>query len=41
MACQYFAPCEHGANSFTIAIPKVTFGRGTLSEVGERSKALG
>ncbi|MGB1310598.1 MAG: hydroxyacid-oxoacid transhydrogenase [Leucothrix sp.] len=41
MACQYFAPCEHGATSFTIAIPKVTFGRGTLSEVGMRAQALG
>lgn len=41
MACQYFAPCDHGATSFTIAIPKVTFGRGTLSEVGMRAKALG
>ena len=41
MACQYFAPCDHGANSFTIAIPKVTFGRGTLSEVGARAQSLG
>lgn len=40
MACQYFAPCEHGADSFTIDIPKVTFGRGVLDEVGERAKAL-
>lgn len=40
MACQYFAPCEHGAESFTIEIPKVTFGRGVLHEVGERAKAL-
>jgi len=40
MACQYFAPCEHGAESFTIDIPKVTFGRGVLLEVGERAKAL-
>ena len=41
MACQYFAPCDHGATSFTIAIPKVTFGRGTLSEVGMRAQSLG
>lgn len=40
MACQYFAPCDHGAESFTIYIPKVTFGRGVLHEVGERAKAL-
>ena len=41
MACQYFAPCEHGAKSFTIDIPKVTFGRGVLKEAGERAKAIG
>jgi len=41
MACQYYAPCEHGAESFTIDIPKVTFGRGVLHEVGERAQALG
>ena len=41
MACQYFEPCDHGATSFTIAIPKVTFGRGTLSEVGMRAQSLG
>lgn len=40
MACQYFAPCEHGAESFTIDIPKVTFGRGVLNEVGQRAIAL-
>ena len=40
MACQYFAPCDHGASSFTIAIPKVTFGRGTLSEVGARAQSM-
>ena len=41
MGCQYFAPCEHGADSFTIDIPKVTFGRGCLQEVGVRAAALG
>ena len=41
MACQYFSPCDHGATSFTIAIPKVTFGRGTLAEVGARAQSLG
>ncbi len=41
MGCQYFEPTENGANSFTVAIPKLTFGRGTLAEVGERAKALG
>jgi len=41
MGCQYFAPCEHGADSFTIAIPKVTFGRGCLAEAGARARGLG
>jgi len=41
MGCQYFAPCEHGADSFTIDIPKVTFGRGCLLEAGARAVALG
>lgn len=36
MGCQYYAPCQNGATSFTVAIPKLTFGRGCLSEVGER-----
>jgi len=41
MGCQYFEPCEHGAESFTIALPKMTFGRGSLSEVGVRAGARG
>src|SRR5210317_208542 len=41
MGCQYFAPCEHGADTFTIAIPKVTFGRGCLAEAGARALGLG
>jgi len=41
MGCQYFAPCEHGAETFTIAIPKVTFGRGCLAEAGARARGLG
>lgn len=40
MGCQYFEPCEDGATSFTVAIPKLTFGRGTLSEAGSRAAAL-
>ena len=39
MACQYFNPCEHGAESFTVMMPKLTFGRGCLAELGERAKA--
>ncbi len=41
MGCQYFDPCAGGADSFTIAIPKFTFGRGCLQESGQRAKALG
>jgi len=41
MGCQYFSPCEHGADSFTVMMPKLTFGRGCLSEIGERAKARG
>ncbi len=39
MACQYFAPCEHGAGTFTVMMPKLTFGRGCLAELGQRAKA--
>ena len=41
MGCQYFAPCDHGSESFTIQIPKVTFGRGCLAEAGARAAAIG
>ncbi|MEM7259166.1 MAG: alcohol dehydrogenase, partial [Pseudomonadota bacterium] len=40
MGCQYFEPCEGGASSFTVAIPRLTFGRGTLAEAGARAAAL-
>jgi len=41
MGCQYFDPCDHGADSFTIAIPRITFGRGCLGEAGARAQGLG
>ena len=41
MGCQYYSPCQNGASSFTVAIPKLTFGRGCLSEVGMRLSAHG
>jgi alcohol dehydrogenase class IV len=41
MGCQYFSPCEHGADSFTVAIPKLTFGRGCLQEAGVRAGQRG
>ncbi|TFH40391.1 MAG: alcohol dehydrogenase, partial [Lysobacterales bacterium] len=39
--CQYFTPVENGADSFTVEMPRLTFGRGCLAELGERVKALG
>ncbi len=41
MGCQYFDPCAGGAETFTIAIPKYTFGRGCLREAGARARGLG
>jgi len=36
MGCQYHDPTHNGATSFTVAMPRLTFGRDTLSEVGPR-----
>jgi hydroxyacid-oxoacid transhydrogenase len=41
MGCQYFDPCDNGADTYTIAIPKYTFGRGCLREAGARAAGLG
>ncbi|MBX2879798.1 MAG: iron-containing alcohol dehydrogenase, partial [Granulosicoccus sp.] len=41
MGCQYYSPTEKGADSFTVAMPRLTVGRGTLGEVGQRAAALG
>jgi len=41
MACQYFAPTDQGSDVFTVAMPKLTYGRGCLQEVGQRAFALG
>ena len=41
MGCQYFAPCDQGADTFTLAMPKLTFGRGCLGEAGARVAARG
>jgi len=41
MGCQYFEPTDSGSKRFTVAIPKTTFGRGALSEVGQRAEATG
>lgn len=40
MSCQYFAPTDYGADTFTVVMPKLTFGRGCLKEVGERAAML-
>jgi len=41
MGCQYYAPCQTGASSFTVAMPKLTFGRNCLNEVGQRASQQG
>lgn len=39
--CQYFTPTEGGAGAFTVEMPRITFGRGVLKEVGERASSWG
>lgn len=41
MGCQYYSPTDNGADSFTVAMPRLTVGRGTLAEVGARAVRLG
>ena len=41
MGCQYYDPCENGATSFTVAMPRLTFGRGCLAELGTRAVGRG
>ncbi len=41
MNCQHFDLIEGGAQSFTVAMPKYTFGRGTLREAGARAESNG
>jgi len=41
MGCQYFEPASGGAQNFTVAIPKLTFGRGSLGDCGARAMAHG
>ena len=41
MGCQYYDPCHKGATSFTIAMPRLTFGRGCLNELGQRAANRG
>jgi hydroxyacid-oxoacid transhydrogenase len=39
--CEYYDSVDGGADTFTVAMPRVTFGRGALGEVGARGAALG
>ncbi len=43
MGCchHYFEQTEGGADAFTVSMPRLTFGRGTLAEVGERARSWG
>lgn len=41
MSCQYFAPTPSGAETFTVAMPQLTFGRGALNDVGARARLRG
>ena len=41
MGCQFYDQVEGGSGSFTVAMPKYTFGRGCLSEAGVRAGSLG
>lgn len=41
MGCQYFSPTDDGADTFTVAMPKLTFGRGCLGEAGRRAAMRG
>ncbi|MFT4725686.1 MAG: hydroxyacid-oxoacid transhydrogenase [Granulosicoccus sp.] len=41
MGCQHYSPTDNGADSFTVAMPRLTVGRGTLAEVGVRAVRLG
>lgn len=41
MGCQYFSPTDNGADTYTVAMPKLTFGRGCLREAGVRAVMQG
>jgi hydroxyacid-oxoacid transhydrogenase len=41
MGCQFYDHCEGGAGTFTVAMPKYTFGRGCLAEAGPRAASHG
>ena len=37
----YFEPGDGGDNAFTVEAPKIKFGAGSLSEIGDDAQALG
>lgn len=39
--CQHYSPTPGGADTFTVQMPRVTFGAGSLSELGRRIEARG
>ncbi|MDX1432239.1 MAG: hydroxyacid-oxoacid transhydrogenase [Gammaproteobacteria bacterium] len=39
--CEYFVATDGGADTFTVEMPRVTFGRGALAELGARARARG
>lgn len=41
MGCQFYDQCDGGAGTFTVAMPKYTFGRGCLNEAGARAASHG
>ena len=41
MGCQHFDAVPGGAEAFTVAMPKYTFGRGCLAEAGVRARSHG
>lgn len=41
MGCQYFEPSAGGATTYSVAMPRLTFGRGALHDSGARAAALG
>ena len=41
VCCEYFHPRDEGASTFTVSMPRLTFGRGCLHEAGARAAALG
>jgi alcohol dehydrogenase class IV len=40
MGCQHYVPTDGGAHNFSVFMPRLTFGRGCLAEVGLRCSEL-